>query len=87
MTERVLTSEDYALWRHHPVTKVFLKYVEDFSVALEREAVDRWISGALKLIDEQEMRGRIMTLREISELPLSAIREFYKEEDETENAT
>jgi len=70
-------AEDYALWRHHPVTKVFLQYVNDFALVLEREAIDRWRAGSLRLIDEQEMRGRVVTLRELAELPFEAISMFY----------
>lgn len=82
MTEPVkLSSEDYALWRHHPVSKVFLQFMSDYANTLEREALDRWRSGTLKLIDEQEMRGRVLTLRELTELPLEAVKAFYQKDE------
>lgn len=77
-----ISSDEYNLWRHHPVSKIFLKYVEDFASILEREALERWRSGSLKLVDEQEMRGRVLTLREIVDLPFEAINQFYQKEEE-----
>ena len=75
---------DFQLWRHHPVTALFLQYLRDYREVLRREALDRWEAGALNLVDQQEMRGRVMTCAEMADLPFEAIRSFY-EGEKTEN--
>lgn len=79
-----ISESDYQLWRHHPVSKVFLQYIQDYRDTLKREAVDRWESGALKLVDEQEMRGRVLVCSEMADLSFESIRSFY-EGEKTEN--
>ncbi len=81
-----ISTDEFNLWRHHPVSKIFLKYAADFASILEREALDRWRSGTLKLVDEQEMRGRVLTLREIVELQFEAIDQFYQQDQKEEEA-
>jgi hypothetical protein len=81
-----ISVEDYNLWRHHPVSKIFLKYLSDYADALEREGLERWRAGTIRLVDEQEMRGRVLTIREMSELQFEAISVFYGGE-RAENAT
>lgn len=81
-----IAEADYKLWRHHPVTKVWLQYIVDYSGVLEREAIARWKSGVLKLTEEQEMRGRVMACLEMADLSFESIRSFYdgeKSENET----
>ena len=75
---------EYKAWRHHPVTRLVLQYLEDYRAALVKEAVGRWESGKLVLTDEHELRGRILVVREIGELPFSAIEEFYRTGDDNE---
>ena len=77
-----ISAEDYAMWRHHPVSKIVIQYITDFAAVLEREALDRWRSGSLRFTDEQEMRGRVLTCKELAELPFEAIKAFYEGEKE-----
>jgi hypothetical protein len=74
-----ITEGDYQSWRHHPVTELLLQYMGDFRDALVREAMGQWEAGALTLATEQEARARIVILRELGELPWSAIESFYEE--------
>lgn len=74
-----ITESDYQSWRHHPVTKLLLQYIGDFRAALIADAMGQWESGALVLATEQEARARIVILRELGELPWSAIESFYEE--------
>lgn len=74
------SESDFQLWRHHPVSRVVIQYLNDYAVSLEREALERWRSGALRLIDEQEMRGRVLTCLEMADLSFESIRGFYEGE-------
>lgn len=85
MTKVPFSEQDFQLWRHHPVSEVFLQYLRDYAGVLEREMMDRWKSGAVRLIDEQEARGRVVACIEVADLPYESIREFY-EGEKTENA-
>jgi len=77
---------DYQGWRHHPVTKMFMKYVSDYRGDLVKQTVEAWEKRALNLTDEMELRGRALTLREITELPFEAILRFYDVEEPSDAA-
>jgi hypothetical protein len=77
-----ITAQEFAAWRHHAVTKVFRQYLRDKRAFIERVAIDQWIAGALSLQADQTMRGHIVELAELSDLPFEAIYEFYKEDQE-----
>lgn len=72
-----LTQGDWAQWRHHPVTAVFLRFLVDRREALAREMVQRWLAGRLVLSDEKEGRGRALELEELAMMPLAGVRTFY----------
>lgn len=76
--------QDFHLWRHHPVSKVVLQYLADYREVLRREAMDRWESGALRLVDEQEMRGRVLAVTDMIDLAHESIRSFYEGEKPSE---
>ena len=79
-TIRDIAEPDYQLWRHHPVSKVVLQYLADYSAALEREIMARWRGGMLQLVDEKEARGRLLACQDIVELNHESIRSFYEGE-------
>lgn len=54
-----------------------LQYLEDFAAQLGQAMLVRWEGGALKLVEEQEARGRILACREVASLGLQPIRDFY----------
>ena len=81
-----LTDADFNVWKHHPVSKVYLKYLADYRTMLLRDLLARWESGALVLDTEKEIRGRTMTLAELGELQFASIQKFYQTSEE-ENAT
>lgn len=80
-----VTRRDYNNWKHHPVTKMFREYLIDYSGALTKRMVELWASGALKLTDEQEARGRLMAIREIIDLEFEHIANMYGLEEGTSN--
>ena len=72
-----ITEEQFNMWRHQPVTEMLFKFLEDRRLVIKASLLDRWETGALTLMDEKEMRGRIMESRELDELRLPAIAQFY----------
>ena len=73
-----LSNEQWGAWRHHPVTQMLMnRYLPDLRVALEREALNRWIAGKLQLSAENEIRARMLAIAEIENLGLAGILHFY----------
>lgn len=80
-----ITEQDYLGWKHNPVSKVVLQYLADYRQALLRTVLERFEAGTLLEKEEQEIRGRCLTLKELTELPYASIESFYRE-DEPDNA-
>jgi hypothetical protein len=82
-----ISEQDYQLWRHHPVSKVVLQYLSDYREALRQVAMERWESGALQLIDEKELRGRVLAVGDMIDLSHESMRSFYEgEKPESDSA-
>lgn len=79
-----LTPEGYNLWRHNPITAAYLLYLGDQIEAFRTAAIDLLEAGALDKQAEM-LRGRIITLRELQNLSLDDIRNFYRQEGTEEN--
>ena len=75
---RELTPQQFQLWRHHPVSQAVLRFLADWARELRRDVLERWESGT-GLADEHEARGRVLMLREVGELDIGVMREFYAE--------
>ena len=63
---------------------MLLAYLKDYREVLRRDHLERWEAGALDMNLESEAKGRCNTLFELSELPFSALIEFYQEPEETD---
>lgn len=89
MTARIdiadIAAQQYAEWRNHPVTMFIYQYMRDMTEAIELKMLADWRSGAAKLSDETEARGRCGALREIPELKWESIQTFYGIEPEEES--
>lgn len=79
-----ITKDDFQIWKHHPVSKLYLKYLEDYAALLGREFLDRWLAGHITTDTEKELRGRILTLTDLVELQFDSIKKFYQTEEENE---
>lgn len=88
MTTRIdiadIAAQQYAEWRNHPVTMFMFQYMRDVAEAIEMKMLADWRSGAAKLSDETEARGRAILLREIPDLKFESIQTFYGIETEEE---
>lgn len=84
MTEEIsgLSEADFQVWKHHPVSKLYLKYLADYRSMLLKELIERWEAGALTLETEKEIRGRTMTLADLVELQFASVKKFYQTEEE-----
>ena len=82
-----ISDQAYREWKHHPVSKVFFQYLQDYQIRLESEALARWKNKSLLEADEQEMRGRVLTLEELCDLPFISIQKFYEAEEVIEDGT
>lgn len=80
-----VTRQDYNNWKHHPVTKVFREFLQDYRGAMKARIVEQWEAGALKLTDELEARGRALAIREIIDLEFDHIAGMYGIEGVTSN--
>src|SRR5947199_351689 len=73
---------EFQEWRHHPASKVFLQFLKDKQDFLKAAALDQWVNGADSFATcNQTIRGQIIELSEIADLPFEAMEEFYKERD------
>jgi len=81
VTVKGISKADYQSWRHNPVSQVMLRFLADKRAYLERSAIDQWISGGLSLQADQTIRGQIIELFEIENMPFDALVDFYQEED------
>jgi hypothetical protein len=78
-----LTEEAYHIWRHNPVTAAYLLYLGDQIEAFRTASADLLEAGNLERPDV--IRGRLMTLRELQNLSLDDIRNFYRQEEEAKD--
>lgn len=77
-----ISESDFQIWKHHPVSKIFLRYLADKRAYLERAALDAWIAGSLSLQMDQTIRGQIIELFELEHISFEAIEAFYQEQIE-----
>jgi hypothetical protein len=76
----VISKEQFGLWKHEPVTRWFLDYLINKQAFLKSASLDMWLSDPKSL--SETVRGQIIELEEIVDLPYEAIEEFYKEREE-----
>lgn len=72
-----MTKEQYGLWKHEPVTKWFFDYLVAKQNFLKKTAQEMWLDGTEP---SQAVRGQIIELQEMIDLPFEAIEAFYQEE-------
>lgn len=75
----MITKEQYNLWKHDPVSKVFFSFLKDKRTFLIERASEMWVDGAEV---PPAIRGQVIELGEVVELPFEAIEEFYKVEED-----
>ncbi|MDB5607796.1 MAG: hypothetical protein JWP25_4696 [Bradyrhizobium sp.] len=77
-----ITREQYQLWKYDPVTKLFIGFLLEKRKFLIDAAAEQWLGGSdVFATANQTVRGQIVELGEIADLPFEAIDEFYKERE------
>ena len=79
-----LSEEGFHLWRHSPITAAYLLYLGDQIEAFRTAAADLLEAGRLAP-QAEVIQGRILTLRELQNLSLDGIQNFYRHEDTEES--
>ena len=79
-----MSNQEFHQWRHHPVTSAYLSYLNDQVEAFRTAAADLLEQGRLNS-QADELRGRLLTLRELHSLSLTDICGFYRNSDTEEN--
>ena len=77
-----LSEQEFQLWRHNPITAAYLRYLGDQIEAFRTAAADLLEAGNLDRSDV--IRGRLLTLRELQNLSLDDVQNFYRHEDNEE---
>ncbi len=79
-----ISKEDYQAWRHQAVTKVILQFLADKQSFIKTAALEQWVNGADTFTSSnQTVRGQIIELQEIIDLPFEAVVEFYQSQEES----
>ena len=82
-----LSAAEFQMWRHHPVSKVILRFLERYRRASQELLLRGWQTGSLRLVDEQEARGRWLAIEDILNLEWESIRAFYDADTPAEDAS
>mgnify|MGYP001563708204 CR=1 FL=1 len=70
---------EFNSWKHHPVTRAYLKFLADKREDTRMAALDGWEGGKLNNALSDEMRGVANTLKLASEPDFGEIVQFYDE--------
>lgn len=81
-----LGDQTWGQWRQHPCSRVYLRFLEDQLLHFRQVAADLVEVGGEKTPELlNELRGRILTMRELQGLTLADIRQFYLPEQDIES--
>lgn len=82
-----ITSDDLGRWRHHPVSKIFLRYLIDYAEMLRRQQLAEIEQTDTDLSPKKqgEYKGRVNTLIELASIEFEHLCQFYPEESEEGN--
>ena len=73
-------------WRHHPLTAAFMRFMKDQADNWREGAMDLWEMGQLVSnhqhpdLNSDVIRGKVIALRELREIRLEQIQEFYRQQ-------
>lgn len=83
-----IQEQDFQLWKHHPVTKLYVRYLID----LERQLAEKQI-GEMRLVTQSPdpfrmgmFQGRINVVGELATIEFSNLVDFYSTEEEEPDA-
>lgn len=80
-----ITASDYNVWKTHPVTQAFRRYLREYVAALEQAHVARWRGGDQDDKQEAWASGQVQAIEEMSILEFEDIAAFYATAAEEED--
>lgn len=81
------TKEQFNLWKHDPITKLFLTFLHDKRKTLIDFATEQWVGGSESFAKINDaVRGQVVELGEITGIEFEHIEAFYNEEKEETDA-
>ncbi len=87
-----LSPEDWAKWRHHPITAAFLLFLQDQRAVWRELAADLVECGALDPTATHEdrnphvIRGKLSAVAQMQQIGIDDIQSFYTAQDGEEQA-
>lgn len=83
-----IQEDDFLRWKHHPVTKVFLRYLMDYEaqVAQKQVAILRTAVGTPDPFMLGMFNGQINAVGQMASLSFDDLVEFYPDPDQEEDA-
>ena len=77
----MIDKDQYNQWRNHPATLFFRKFLADRADMLGRELMTTWLDNPEGFEGfKDEARGRILELKDMTDVPYETIEEFYPKE-------
>jgi hypothetical protein len=71
-------ASDFQAWRHHPLTRAFLRFLADYRDDCYRRAFTAFLAGGLAEVEDSEMlRGRYALADELLGLDWAAVCGWY----------
>lgn len=83
-----ITEADFGAWKHHPVTKVWLKFLSDYAAMIGREPLGV-VCSSLAAPDPfylGEIKGRFLAVSEMAEPKYESIVKLYQPEQEIQES-
>ena len=68
---------DWQAWRHHPVTRVLLRYLQDRRDQLYWQVFDRFVAGTFDGGLDREERGAFLAFEELMHLEWAGLCFWY----------
>ena len=81
-----ITEQDFLTWKHHPVTKLWVRFLKDYGQQLEREQI-ALLRASSESVDQFKLgsfSGAINAVSEVGDPQFNSIVAFYPTEEEQE---
>ncbi len=82
-----ITEDDFLRWKHHPVSKVLLRYLLDYAERLRQEQLIEIENAEAEMPAKKqgEYKGRIKTVTELATIAFGHLVDFYPDTEEEED--
>ena len=83
-----MSEEEWQQWRHNPITRAYLRFLEDQAAQFRVQAAWMIENGVFDVTSQLEgrnphvIRGKLLLLGELQRLTVEVIKQFYRDERE-----